>query len=73
MSTPAPTKFFRLFVLGTDEDVFGGEISEGNAYICAYPKVTGRPVLSLEVGESTSATYALSGQKPTTYTITRTR
>lgn len=63
-------KLFRIVKPGTNEDVFGGTITEGNAYLTAYPEVHGKPVSELEVGETTRATYRLGGSKGT-YDIVR--
>lgn len=55
------------------EKVVGAVLTEDNVYISTYGKVEKgckRPV-DLEVGETTRKVYALSGQKPTTYWITR--
>lgn len=55
-------------------DVMGGELSLGNAYVSAYGSlVRGRSPAELEVDETCVKEYALSGQKPTRYTIVRTR
>lgn len=50
------------------------DLAVGNVYISAYGKVVKgeKNVEELEVGERTRKTYALSGQKPTTYAIERT-
>lgn len=72
-SVVLPTqKRFRI-LNGSDEDVLGGAVGEGNAYLAAYGSLVRgeKPVGELEVGESTRKRYALSGQKPTVYRILR--
>jgi hypothetical protein len=55
-----------------DEDVLGGAVALGNAYISAYGMlVRGKPPAKLAVGESCVKRYALSGQMPTEYKIVR--
>lgn len=56
------------------QDVMGGELALGNAYVSAYGSlVRGRPPAALEVGETCVKEYSLSGQRPTRYTIVRTK
>lgn len=55
------SKRFSIQTTDTGADVLGGPVSENNAYICCYPKVTGKPIADLAIGESTLAEYSLSG------------
>jgi hypothetical protein len=67
-------KMFKLVNPGTNEDVFGGEISRDNVYINTYPSVLAneKPIDDLEVGEGCLAKYSLSGTSGT-YKIVRTK
>lgn len=66
----------KRFRLQTEDgkDVLGGEVPLGNAYISAYGSLRegDKPPAELEVDELCRKTYALSGQRPTTYVIVRT-
>lgn len=56
---------------GKDEVVFRN-LRNGHCYVSAYGKrVSGKPPLYLNVGESCVKVFALSGQKPTNYKIVR--
>jgi hypothetical protein len=63
----------RFLIQKNGQDVLGGAVGEDNVYIATYGSVEpGRKQpADLDVDETTLKTYALSGQKPTTYTITR--
>lgn len=66
-------KRFRLQT-ESGEDVLGGEVGLGNAYVSAYGRLRrgDKPPSELEVDESCRKTYSLSGQGATTYVIVRT-
>lgn len=52
--------------------VLADELDANNVYISAYGKVvSGKNPNDLEVDESCTKEYALSGQKPTRYIIVR--
>lgn len=56
---------FRILKPGTDENVFGGDLEEGNVYVASYAiplKGEKRP-LDLGVEESTLCEYRLSGTR----------
>ena len=57
----------RFVILKTSDDsnVMGGELSEDNVYICAYPKPIkdNKHPTKLAVGESSLCEYSLSGSK----------
>lgn len=55
------------------EDVLGGQVSEDNVYIRTYGSVEAgcKPPSELAIDETTRKLYALSGQQPTTYWVTR--
>jgi len=54
------------------EDCLGGAVTIDNPYISAYGALVGGPkVEDLAVGDCCKKRYALSGQKPTVYTIVR--
>ena len=66
------TKDQRRFVLQDREgkDVLGAPVTIDNVYISAYGTlVGGSPPDKLRVRDSCKKRYALSGQKPTVYTI----
>lgn len=65
----------RYNVQTLDGEIVLRDITENNAYLTAYGKVTrgGAPVGDLLVDEVTYREFALSGQKPTTYAVVRTR
>jgi len=53
-------------------DVLGGSVSGFNVYISSYGTlIAGKPPGELEVDETCTKRYALSGQKPTDYYIKR--
>ncbi len=61
------SKMFKITKPSTDEDILGGPVTEGNAYIAAYPvPLDGRKhPRDLDVFESTMCQYSLSGSKGT--------
>lgn len=65
-------KRFKIVKPGTNEDVFGGEVSGENVYVKIYGvRLDGqKPVEELEVGESSLHRYSLSGTAGT-YSIVR--
>lgn len=63
---------YRMYAVGSDVDVMGGPLSEEDVYVKTYGVVVvGRHPRDLDVGESCTKEYALSGQRPTRYRITR--
>jgi hypothetical protein len=64
----------RRFRLQDDrgDDVLGGAVTINNVFVSIYGTLVGGPAPDkLAVGDSCKKRYALSGQKPTVYTIVR--
>lgn len=60
-------KKFKILKPGTDEDVMGGPLNEGNPYVTTYgAPLPGEKLISqLEPWESTLVKYSLSGSTGT--------